>query len=47
MAKHVVMIRRNRGGPRKSRARIGWRPVIVFLLVALGTAVFAIVVLGF
>jgi hypothetical protein len=46
MPKPVVMIRRNRG-PRKSRVRVGWVPILLFLLVALGTALFAIAVLGF
>jgi hypothetical protein len=46
MPKPVVMIRRNRG-PRKSRVRIGWLPIVIFLLIAVGTALFAIIVLGF
>ena len=46
MPKPVVMIRRNRG-PRKSRVRIGWLPIVLFLLVALSTALFAMAALGF
>jgi len=46
MPKPLVMIRRNRG-PRKSRVRIGWWPIVLFLVLALGAALFAIDVLGY